>query len=328
MKTFKNFLKSKNKYIWILIGGVLFTIATVSAAVIVSSNEVTFSSSRTDKANLHDAIEELYGMAVVDSCPYGQTCIRCGAGTYADQTNMTCSACVAGTYSLGGVNSCSSCPTGYTSDASATSQSACYIQTTAGKYIANAYDKTQTKCTANNYCPSTKVYYGSKGGIIACPDGYTKSVAGADSINKCYVTTTGGKYIKTAKATTQTQCPANSYCPSSTIYYGSTGKITACGSGKTSPAGSDEESDCKSSTVTRTGTNGYVGTYTCSGGTGTLTSCVLKTDTEGAFCRGQNGTAGTCTVIAHLASEPLYTCYCPDTYACKQYGGLTHTITC
>ena len=77
----------------------------------------------------------------------------------------------------------------------------------------------------------------------SCPTGYTSS-KNTFSQSKCYIKTTAGKYIATANSSTQTNCPAGSYCPSTTIYYGSTGNKSTCPSGYTSAAGAGANTKC------------------------------------------------------------------------------------
>ena len=115
----------------------------------------------------------------------------CSAGQYLNITK--CETCPAGSYCPGGTRTYDgathllrTCPTGYTSATGQDAQSDCYILTTAGKYVANANDSTQTTCAENNYCPGgTKVYYGSTGGMSACPDPNThkpSSLPGTDYV--------------------------------------------------------------------------------------------------------------------------------------------------
>ena len=346
MKTFKNFLKSKNKCIWILIGGALFTIATVSAAIIVSSSNVSISSSKTSKTNLHDAIEELYGLASSGSCPYGQTCIRCGAGSYADQTNMVCTTCIAGTYSEGGTNSCLSCPSNYTSDAEAKGENECYIETTAGKFIEIANTSVQMDCPEGSYCPSEKVYYGNTGIINTCPTGYT-SLSEATKETDCFIQTTAGKYIANANDSTETNCPVGSYCPSTKVNYGSAGGVVTCPSGYTSDANATKESDCylvttagkyiataKTTTQTTCTANYYCeSTKIYYGNTGGRTECsgIYNHSNEGSTSRGNcyvTTTAGKYIKTANDSSEtncPVGS-YCPS--ANVNYGTTGSINTC
>lgn len=221
---------------------------SVSAAIMLAANQVSFLSSKTSQTTVQGSLDELY--EIVDEidktsksdCPKGSICTTCSsAGTFADNANKTCSTCSVGTYSLGNVSKCTSCPSGYTSTAGAKSQSECYVQTTAGKYIATAKSGTQTSCPAGYYCPSTKINYGNTGGSVQCPKN-TYSTGGASS-------------------------------------------CTSCPSGYESSAGS---SSCKRSTYTytKTGLNGFTGTYTCTNGKATITSCSYSGTYGSAVCDG------------------------------------------
>ena len=144
----------------------------------------------------------------------------------------------------------------------------------AGYYL----DSNATSCTiceAGSYCPGgTYNYATSIQGKNVCPSGYGSSAAGSDASSDCYLTTTAGKYIATANSSTQTTCTSGYYCPSSTIYYGSTGGRTSCPSGYGSSAtGSDASNDCyKTLTVSFDGngaTSGSMSSQSCSAYYGT-----------------------------------------------------------
>ena len=215
----------------------------------------------------------------------------CAAGYYLGTNATSCTKCEAGSYCAGGTYNYSattqgksSCPSGYGSSAAGSNEASdCYIQTTAGKYIATANASTQSTCTAGYYCPSTKVYYGNTGtrtqctvgnycpsgagSQTACPSGYT-SVAGSGAQSDCYIQTTAGNYIATANSSSQTACTAGYYCLSTKIYYGKTGGRTACPSShSSSAASSDAQSDCyKTITITYSGngsTSGSTSNSSC-----------------------------------------------------------------
>ncbi len=90
----------------------------------------------------------------------------------------------------------------------------------------------------------------------ACPTAYANSAAKSSAIEQCYLTTTAGKYVATAKAD-QVQCLKNNYCAGgATVNYGSTGGMQSCATGYESAAGA---SSC---TATE-----YAITYNLDGGT-------------------------------------------------------------
>ncbi len=291
---FINFIKKYNYFILSLF---ILSIICVGAETFVESKQVTLSSDKTSNSNVYDALEDLYTIAEEkirvnqSDCPEGMICTACTTpGTYANQASKTCSTCAAGTYSLGNAASCTSCPTGYTSAAGATSDGKCYIQTTAGKYIATAKSGTQASCPAGSYCSSATVYYGSTGNKTACPSGYT-SATGATVITNCYVSVAAGKYKTTATGSAQASCPAGTYKAAHSSYYNSSDSCTTCPTGYYCPAGSSSATKCASGytsvagassckainyTYTKKGSNGWVGTYVCDKGTAKITGCTYS----------------------------------------------------
>ena len=263
IKRIKNKIKNDQKlYYGVLIGMVLGVSFTVSAAILVAAKDVSLTSEKTDKGNVQDALDELYNLA--------NSCITCSAGTYADNVSKQCIICTAGTYSEGNANTCTSCPNGYTSIEAATGEDKCYIDVEAGKWLSVAKDSTLESCPSGYYCPGAKVYYGNVGGKIECPSGYT-SGAGATKEGDCYITTTAGKWIASANATTQTTCPAGSYCPSTNVYYGNTGGKESCPTNYTSVAGATKVGDCYITTT--------AGKWIASANATTQTNC-----TGGYYC--------------------------------------------
>ncbi|MBR3930762.1 MAG: hypothetical protein IKJ62_04255, partial [Alphaproteobacteria bacterium] len=211
----------------------------------------------------------------------------CSAGTYVATKNEACTAVGSGyhraahTVTYGSVSTRNTCPSGYgKSDAGAASDADCYLTTTKGNYIATKNSATQTKCTANYYCPASNIWYGQTGGRRLCADigssnstgFYSKSAAGAGEASQCYGTTTGGTYIKNQYDGSVTDCPANSYCQGTNVFYGSTGSIASCGGSLTSPAKSDARADC--------GITCSAGTYLGASGTA-CSNC-----TPGNWCGG------------------------------------------
>ena len=106
-------------------------------------------------------------------------------------------------------------------------------------------------------------------GIYACPTTYPNSAAKSSAIEQCWLTTTAGKYVATARAD-QVQCLANNYCAGgTTVNYGSTGGMQSCATGYESAAGA---SSCTATT--------YSITYNLNGGTnaaGAKTSYTIET---------------------------------------------------
>ncbi|MBP3316430.1 MAG: InlB B-repeat-containing protein [Alphaproteobacteria bacterium] len=174
-------------------------------------------------------------------------------------------------------NACTACQSGCTC---ANNVMTCEIAVTCSKgyYIAAGATTCSTQCESGYYCPGGTYTISGAGatsimGRTGCPSGYGSSAAGSNEDYDCYLTTTPGKYIATANSSTQSTCEAGYYCPSDTVYYGSTGTRTSCGTGYTSAAGSDEASDC------------YGASYTCSAGY-YLNGTSCKECTAGYFCPG------------------------------------------
>ncbi len=192
--------------------------------------------------------------------------LKVDAGTYVATAGAGQTACPANSYCVGGATiyygtgtttgGSATCASGtnskYTlSAASSDDVGDCYLTTTAGKYVKTA-SAGETDCVAGNACAGgTKVFYTTAGGSTVtggmtqctgatyagsgasacsdCPSIYTSNTtAGKTAATQCQVKTTAGQYIKTANDATQTRCDAGSYCPSTTVNYGSTGGITAC----------------------------------------------------------------------------------------------------
>ncbi len=94
------------------------------------------------------------------------------------------SACPAGTYNDGSKTTCTSCPSGYTSNVGATAQNQCYIDVTAGKYIATPNTSTQSLCPAGTSKAAHRVTYGNTSSCSTC-GANTYSLAGAGSCSGC-----------------------------------------------------------------------------------------------------------------------------------------------
>ena len=192
--------------------------------------------------------------ACVCAAGYGGTsassCTACAKGYYkASAGTVACTIADKNNYvAITGATTQTACTTlgsFYTTTDSTGSDAAsdCYGTTTAGKYIATANSSTQTGCTNGNYCPATMVYYGKSGtnggGLNVCAVPYSRSAAGSDDENDCYLITSATKYVKEVGAG-EVDCPAGKYCAGgSTVYKGGTvsGRNTTGGSA-TCPAGS------------------------------------------------------------------------------------------
>ena len=122
-------------------------------------------------------------------------------------------------------------------------------------------------CPAGSYCPGytsmpicSSGTYGTEMGKFSCSDNTSSNypnstagsgnTAGATSVNSCYLTTTSGKFVKTANAAQET-CTCGGYCPGSIkVNYGSTGGKTDCAAGTYNDGtGSSASSVCKTTSA-------------------------------------------------------------------------------
>ena len=184
----------------------------------------------------------------------------CGQNQFLN--NGVCENCPTGSTSAGGTVTKCDCPSGKiwnnsTKKCVDTSGGETGITCSSGKYLpAHGADSGDCEtCLSGYYCTGgTFERSGSNQGLERCSTldsgSYTSSSTGATKATDCYIPKANlvGKYVDTAKNAPVT-CTANYYCPgSSNIYYGNTGGRVVCPNNGTSPAGSDEESDCTSIT--------------------------------------------------------------------------------
>ena len=177
------------------------------------------------------------------SCPSGYTDGGTGATTQAqcvmsvpggkyvaNKNASSATDCLCGTYkaahtvNYGQVSSCITTDAGYYAAAGASKQT----QASLGYYAAAGACE-QTKVNAGCYADET-------GSSTACPKScaslggglYTKSDAGSDAAEDCYITTTGGYYIANLMDAEETKCEADYYCPAITLTYPNVGGRELC----------------------------------------------------------------------------------------------------
>ena len=197
---------------------------------------------------MYDAVGPGYYLTNKSACgayAYYKQVVACPDGSYCPgKAKVSCNASNQSTVHTTDFGRMS-CPGEYThSDGARSSINDCYLTTAAGKYVATAKSAEET-CTAGGYCPGgVKVNWNSTGGRTpasagyyvggtgatsqtACPGEYTSSDGARSSVNNCYLMTTAGKYVATAKEN-QVACnvtdPTDYYYPGGIkVYYGSTG---------------------------------------------------------------------------------------------------------
>ena len=289
---------------------------------------------------------------------------KCGAGTYL--VNNVCTNCSAGYYSVGGVNSCTACeagkyseagasscltctsgyyctgssnrkkcPTGYTSVEGAIAQNKCYINVTAGKYLASANGTTFTSCDTGKYKTSHTVYYGNTSSCDTCPSGYQDG-AGTTTKSNCLNNVPAGYYIKTANDINGTGCAGGYYSDTHNVKFGSTSSCTQCPSGYRDGAGCSGQSYCTisladgqylgtekstSKSTCAAGTYkaahsvryGYTSSctpcptgYTCAAGSKTISSCYISVAANKYIAQANSSTQTSCATGKHSAAHTVY----------------------
>ena len=204
-------------------------------------------------------LAETYCETGVTGLMYYKDAQPCPTGSYCPGlTSMPL--CSSGEYTE--TNGIYICPSTYASSAAqSTSINACYLNTTAGKYVATA-GAGQVTCLAGGYCAGgTKVFYNGTGGRVQCtgatyagtgasqcsdcPGGYTaNTTAGKTTANQCQMNVPGGKYIATQNSSTQTTCTAGYACPGGILDYGDIGIRNQCLGATYSDAGAASCTSC------------------------------------------------------------------------------------
>jgi hypothetical protein len=175
------------------------------------------------------------------------------AGKYLKTAKATTdTACANGYYKeehkvkYGSTSSCTQCPAGYRNGGAATEQGNCQRTVAAGKYLKTAKATTDTACANGYYKEEHKVKYGSTSSCTQCPSGYRNGTA-AISESNCQRTVAAGKYLKTAKATTDTACANGYYKVEHKVNFGSTSSCTQCPAGYRNGGAATAESGCTKS---------------------------------------------------------------------------------
>ncbi len=168
----------------------------------------------------------------------GPSCSACPAGSYCIGGTAAATKCAIGSYSTGTASACTVCGAGKTTASTGTTAASSCTSCTTISGLASWATPSWSANTVSNLCTVSTCqanYYKNGNACPTCSSGtngdYTKSAAGTTSVNSCYLTTTPGNYVSTAKAGEVT-CAAGGWCPGgSNIYYGTgttTGGRTAC----------------------------------------------------------------------------------------------------
>ncbi len=169
-------------------------------------------------------------------CPVTDT-VKCSEGTYLDGSTNNCTACPAGSYCKGGeftlgtTAGISECPLGYRNGTTTGSkaESDCVMKVAAGKYVKTAKESSASgTCASGTYKVEHTVKYGVTSTCSTCPDGYSGSATGAESMYYCYATCQPGTAVFTPGAACGTQEGAWYTEAEHTVYWNRTSPITYC----------------------------------------------------------------------------------------------------
>ena len=263
----------------------------------------------------------------------------CEAKKYLAAGTRECAPCLAGSYCPGGTYAFNAstdsgkedCPAGMTSSANSSDKTACYINCTAGKYLA-AGTTLCSVCPAGKYCTGGKAYYSDtqNHGLSNCPTSMN-SDSNAKAVTECYVNCTAGTYLPQSGNTCQT-CPNGFYCPAGKRYAhdgvstASNSGRTQCPDGTSSSTGSSSSSQCTSSLtnygtynnaskrITSSGTITFtsatnVDIYMVGGGGGGASSGMINSAIGGSYNGGGGGGGGAILFISNYTTQGTYTIY-------------------
>ena len=150
----------------------------------------------------------------------------CGNGFYKEAHSLT----------YGETSKCDACPEGYRDGVTVsnkTSKNKCLKNVSAGFYIAQPNDSTNTLCKDGYYKAKHGVTYGQTSTCTLCPEGYRdgKSAINKSSKESCTRIVDAGYYVASANATQNTMCEDGKYKTKHTITYGETSSCNNCPEG-------------------------------------------------------------------------------------------------
>lgn len=222
---------------------------------------------------------------------WNQTSVECEEGKYVKAGELSCTICPIGSYCPGGLYSIASsdqginaCPIGYRAnpDTGLSKINECQLKTTPGKFVKTTQMAEET-CTAESYCPGNMfISYGSVGGIIVCPTGYTDGGTGLSAVNQCVRSVGNGYHVPTANGGVA-KCAAGTAKGLHTVNYGQTSSCDTCTGATYSGEGAATCTTCPTGYTSDT-TNGKTSIDMC------------KIDVpSGSFINSAGGSPVTCT---------------------------------
>ena len=177
-----------------------------------------------------------------------------------------------------------------------------------------------TKCVVGTYNT------GNKSTCTACPTGYT-SLEGSTAENQCYITIADGKYLATAKTTTQTACPAGQYKASHNVYYGNTSVCSTCATGTYSTGGAKVCAACPNGYTSQEGATAqnkcYItvapGKYIATANTAVQTACPAGTSklTHDVYY-GDTSSCTKCAAGTYSTGGAAICSVCPNGYTSQE----------
>jgi hypothetical protein len=209
------------------------------------------------------------------------------------------------------------------------------------KYSNTEQDRSCTTCTAGNYCLGVTATRstGANTGLTACPTNYDDGGTALEKQSDCQIQTIGGKYIKTANATTQTDCEAGYACPAALVNYGgtgarndsemgtySTGSAAVCNSCSALAGGMYPNSPKNSTSAAACYTNNLSGQYIAAAQNSSATNCAAGTS------KGNHtvnyGNTSSCTPCASGKYSETGAAICTDCTAGYYCPGNSNRIAC
>ena len=221
--------------------------------------------------------------------------------------------CATGYYTDSVGTGCTQCPAGYRDGEPVGAISDCQKKVSAGYYVKNANDASQTECDKGYWKGEHWIKYGQTSTCTQCPAGYRDGTAVANKVSesKCLMIVPDGKYVKKATDSAGTNCDAGYYKASHNVTYGGTSTCTQCSAGTyNTTEGNKTCSNCGQGYFCAGGTDrhgcpaGYVGKSGVT--TGSTRDNACNKCTAGHYCTGVN--ADTACAVGSYSGEGASAC--------------------